>query len=291
MGQLNALINILLTIALIEMMISIGLGVTVSEVMRVAKDRRLVTQALVANYLLVPAATVGLLILFHAKPMVAAGFLIVAVCPGAPYAAPFTAIARGNVAAAVGLMVILAASSAIVAPILLGLLLPLLSGDQPLNIDALKLVTTLMVTQLLPLAAGIAVRERRALLASKLLKPAGRIAALLNGLVILLILVAQFRSLAEIRLMAFVGMFCLLIASVGAGWLLGGSGLESQKAMSITTAVRNVGVALVIAAGSFPGTAAVTAALAYGLFQTIGVALLAVASSRMTQPRAFPVNT
>ena len=39
--------------------------------------------------------------------------------------------------------------------------------------------------------------------------------------------------------------------------------------MAITTAVRNVGVALVIAGGNFPGTPAVTATTAYGLFQTL----------------------
>ena len=44
--------------------------------------------------------------------------------------------------------------------------------------------------------------------------------------------------------------------------------------MTTTTAVRNVGVSLVIATGSFPGSPAVTAALAYAVFQTIVLALL-----------------
>jgi BASS family bile acid:Na+ symporter len=37
--------------------------------------------------------------------MVAAGFVVLAVCPGAPYGPPFTAIAKGSVAVAVGLIV------------------------------------------------------------------------------------------------------------------------------------------------------------------------------------------
>src|SRR5262245_10023815 len=115
---MDQLINVVVTITLIEMMAAIGLSVTFADLARVAKDWRLVVRAATANYVCVPAATVALLYLFHASPMVAAGFLILAVCPGAPYGPPFAAIAKGDVAVAVGLMVLLAGSSAIIAPVL-----------------------------------------------------------------------------------------------------------------------------------------------------------------------------
>jgi BASS family bile acid:Na+ symporter len=50
--------------------------------------------------------------------------------------------------------------------------------------------------------------------------------------------------------------------------------------MALTTSLRNVGVGLVIAAGNFAGTAAVTATLAYGIFEIIGSLLLALAWGR-----------
>jgi bile acid:Na+ symporter, BASS family len=87
--QLNQLINIVASITLFEMMVAIGLGVTVADVLRVATDWRLVAKASLASYVLVPAAAVGLLVFFQADPYVAAGFLICAVCPGAPYGPPF----------------------------------------------------------------------------------------------------------------------------------------------------------------------------------------------------------
>jgi BASS family bile acid:Na+ symporter len=82
--QLNQLINILASITLFEMMVGIGLGVTFAELLRVATDWRLVSKAALASYVCVPAAASGLLIVFQADPFVAAGFLICAVCPGAP---------------------------------------------------------------------------------------------------------------------------------------------------------------------------------------------------------------
>src|SRR4029077_15653001 len=117
-------------ITLIEMMIAVGLGVSFAELAGTARNWRLSMKAALANYVCVPAVTVGLLLLFHpADATVPVGFLILAVCPGAPFGPGCTALARGNVAASVGLMVLLAASSAIVAPLLLQFLLPFVSGS------------------------------------------------------------------------------------------------------------------------------------------------------------------
>jgi BASS family bile acid:Na+ symporter len=277
---MDQLINLLVTITLIEMMVAIGLGVTFVDLAGVAGNWRLVAQAALANYVCVPAAAVGLLLLFGAHPMVAAGFLILAACPGAPFGPPFTAIAKGNVAVSVGLMVILAGSSAILAPILLQFLLPLLSESESLAVDGTRIAGTLLVTQLVPLGLGVAVREWRPLLADRLKGPANQLSKVLNLAAIGLILVVQFHLLTEIRLRAFFGMLALLIASWAAGWVLGGPGTGNRKAMTLTTSLRNVGVGLVIATGTFAGTPAVTATLVYGLFEVVGSLLLALAWAR-----------
>src|SRR5262245_20252175 len=143
---LEQVTNALVTVTLIEMMIATGLGVTLGDLGSVARDLRLIGRAVLANYVLVPAATVALLFLYDANPMVAAGFLILAVCPGAPFGPPFTSVAKGNVTVAVGLMVLLAGSSALLAPLLLALLLPLF-GDEPITVDAGKILVTLLITQ------------------------------------------------------------------------------------------------------------------------------------------------
>ena len=157
--SIDQLINVLVTITLIEMMVAAGLGVTFADLAGIAGNWNLLGRAALANYVCVPAATVALLLLFDPHPMVAAGFLTLAVCPGAPYGPPFTAIARGNLTVGVGLMVILAGSSAILAPLLLHYLLPLVSGNEPLTVDASKIVSVLLVTQLVPLCIGVAGRH------------------------------------------------------------------------------------------------------------------------------------
>ena len=52
---------------------AIGLGVTFRALLDVARNLRLVTRAALANYIVVPATALGLLLLFDAHPTVAAG--------------------------------------------------------------------------------------------------------------------------------------------------------------------------------------------------------------------------
>jgi BASS family bile acid:Na+ symporter len=274
--SLDRLINILVTITLVEMMMLIGFRATFAELVHTARNWRLVARAVAANYLFVPAATVALLVLFEAAPMVAAGFLILAVCPGAPYGPPLAGIARANVPAAVGLMVILAGSSAIVSPALLHLLLPWVSGGEAPRIDLMGMLAVLLSTQLLPLLLGLLVKHWRPQLADRLLGPFELVSKVLNLSAVALILGTQFRILTEIRPKAFAGMLILLVASVVIGWLAGGSGRDNRRTMALTTSLRNVGVGLVIATGNFAGTPAVSAALAYGIVEVLGSLLVAL---------------
>jgi BASS family bile acid:Na+ symporter len=272
---IDQIIRWLALVTLIEMMVAIGLSVTTNDVVLVARDWRLIARAGLANYVIVPAATVGLLLLFRAPALVAVGFLIPAVCPGAPYGPPLTGMAKGNAPQSVGLMVILAGSSAVLAPFLLGFLLPMIAGDEPLRVDALRMVQSLVVSQFLPLCVGLYLAQRHPRLAQRLRNPLARLSTLLNLALLSIILVVQFRMLSEIRVAAYFGMFALVATAFLAGWLLGGPRPENRKSLSITTSIRNVGVSLVLVTASFPATAAVTAATAFGLFQTLLMALVA----------------
>jgi BASS family bile acid:Na+ symporter len=223
-----------------------------------------------AQHGLVPLATVGLLYAFGANPMVSAGFLILAVCPGAPVGPPFTAIARGSVSCAIGLMVILAGVSAILAPVLLTVLLGRLSPDGELHIDYLAIVRTLVLSQLLPLGIGLAIHQWTLRWAQRMCKPIAMLANLFLIAGVGLILITQYESLSAVRLRGWVGMLLLLTASLLIGWFCGGPAQATRKALALTTAVRNVAVGLVIVSTNFAGTPAVTAVVAYALVSILG---------------------
>ena len=282
--NMDAIINLLASIALFVMMVTVGIGVNFGDVLRVARNWRLSLRAAIANYLFVPLFAVGLLLYFHPRAMVAVGFLVAIVCPGAPFGPPLTAIAKGKVITAVGLMTVLAGSSAIIAPLLLRLLLPMISVPSGLLLHPRHVVKVLMLSQFLPLCLGLMLRRFRLEWTLRWKNAFTRISTLLNVGLLVLVLVVQFNMLRQIRITGYLGMLALVLSTLIVGWVMGGPDRRERKTMAIVTSARNVGVALVIVAGSFPGTAAVTAAIAFALFQIVLVLLIAAAWGRASSP-------
>jgi BASS family bile acid:Na+ symporter len=277
------MIALLNATALATMMLSMGLQVKFEEVLASAGRTRLLSLALIANYMLVPAATIGLLFVFQANPLVSAGFLILAVCPGAPLGPPITAVAKGDVAWAVGIMLILSGLSALLSPALLAMLLARIAPATELSINYRSIVQTLLFIQILPLAVGLCTHYAAPRLTRRIAKPVGLLSNVLLLALIGLIVAAQYETLSEIRLRGWMGMSLLLLASLGIGWVCGGPGLATRKAMAITTVVRNAAVGLVIATNNFAGTLVVTAVVAYSLISTIGALGVAVLLGKGTE--------
>jgi bile acid:Na+ symporter, BASS family len=273
---LDRLISVLVAVTLIEMMLATGLGVRLADVIRVARNGPQLLVAGLTNYVAVPAAAVVMILLVGADPPSAIGILLLAVCPGAPYGPPLTALARGTTATAVGLMVILAGSSVVMAPLLLFFLLPLTTGAAGPQVHALGMFEAIMVTQLLPLCCGLAISHRRPDLARRWLGPAVAAGKVLNAATLALILTSQFPKLLDARPGGIVGMLGLLSFSLAAGWSVGGRLSGDRNAMALTTSIRNVGLGLVIASSTFAGTPAVTTVVIYGLLQLFGAFLLAL---------------
>jgi len=266
---LPQLVNLLTVVGLIAIMLSMGFKVTIPELAASIQKPRQIVAGLVVNFVLMPATTIGLLFLFAPDPLVSTGFVILAVCAGAPVGPPFAAVAKGDVPYATGLMALLAGFSAVLSPILLGVLLPrLISGDGELRIDYFAIVRTLLLSQMLPLAVGLGLHCWSPKLISRIAKPTGQAANVLLLVVVAIILVQQYESLALIRLRGWFGMLLLLALSLAMGWICGGPGLDTRKSLAVTTSTRNAAVALVIVSANFADTPAVTAVVAYALFST-----------------------
>ncbi len=286
--SLDYMIGPLVAVTLIELMVTTGLGVRFADVMDAARNWRLVARAGLANYVGVPATAVLLLLLLDPDPMVSAGVLILAVCPGAPYGPPLTAIAGGTTAISVGLMVILAGSSVFVAPAVLSLLLHFTSDGGKLHVDAIGMLGLMLATQLLPLCCGLAVNQWRPDLAARWLRPAIAISKVLNAATLAVILASQFPRLLSVRFIGIVGMLVLLVVSLLIGWFSGGKRDKDRRAVALTTAIRNFGLGVEITAGAFAGTSAVTAVLAYGLVQLLGSFAMALWWRRGLSRAAVP---
>lgn len=289
--RVDVIINLLATTGLFCMMVMVGTMLTLTELWSVLRDWRLAIRVGIANYLLAPAAAMWLLSLLQPKPMVAVGFLVAVVCPGAPFSPVLVAMARGEVAAATATMAMLAGSSIIFAPLILRFLLPAVVGHSDLAINPMSFVSVLILSQFLPLSIGLGLRRMKPLLAQRIRVPLNRAALLLNLGLVILIFIVQFKLLRQIHLVGYLGMAAMVGFTLLAGWLAGGSKNRQPRTMAITTAARNVGLALVIVASSFPGTAAVSAATVFALFQIAAVVLAAVTWRQFSSSTQLACNT
>jgi BASS family bile acid:Na+ symporter len=278
----SKLIAILNATALVTMMLSMGLRVSGEELLASARPARRLVLGVIANYALVPMITLALLHVFGADPIVSVGFLILASCPGAPVGPPITAVARGNVPFAVGMMLVLAGLSAPVTPALLGVLLPWVAPETDLQVNYPGIVRILLITQLLPLALGMVFHHAAPGSARLVDRPVGLLANALLLALVGAIIATQYGMLAAIRPRGWLGMGLLLMASLGLGWSCGGPDLASRKALATTTATRNLAVGLVIAGRDFSGTPAVTAVVAYGLVSILGALAFALLLGRLS---------
>lgn len=263
------MINVLNIAALMAIMLAMGLKVTSNQLLQVAKDRALVGRAMVANFVIVPVVTYVLLRFLNTESTVSAGFLVLAVCPGAPIGPLLTDVAKGSVSTAVGLMLILACLSSAISPVLLIIFFDQLFPHSSFRVDTLGILKTLLIVQVFPLAAGLVLRKCAPSFAVRIAGLVDKLSKILLVIVLTALIATQYRALSLLRFQGCAGMLLLFLTSLATGWFCAREDRSIQKALSLLTATRNAGVALIIVMTAFPGTAAAPAVVVYTLFSTV----------------------
>jgi len=283
---MDHVLNVVALITLGEMMFYVGLSASVPDFVKTLRDAKVVAKGILANYVLVPALTLGFILVIRPHPLVGVGILLLGVCPAGPYGPPYAAIAKANVGQAAGLMIVLAGLAPLLSPVLLHALTPLVSGGQTVHVNVLNVVQTLLIGQVLPLLTGLIVNHRWPQRAATWVKPAGQLTKLLNLIFLALVFYTQFESLLKVPMFGFIGLVLLTISSVAVGWLLGGPDRAGRKGLALTTGVRNNGLGVAIATGSFAGTPAIATAAVFGVIGFISTLVVAVVWGKLAKASA-----
>lgn len=263
---MNTIGNLLLQIGIVVVMFSMGLQVTGGQLAAALRRRRLMGQALVANLIVLPLAALALSRLVAMPDAVAAGFLIASIAPGASLSPKLTEIARADISFAVSLLFVLATLSVVATPLLAGLLLP---NNPSLQFEPLKIIRILIIFQLIPLLAALAIHRWRPGLAGRLRRPSILLANILFAVIVAFYLIRDFPALRTLPPATLPAMVAMTFVSLGAGWYLGGPDRATRQALAFGTSVEFTGLALLITSLSFPGTAANITVVAFGLVMIV----------------------
>jgi len=136
--------------------LGVGLSLTVGQIVTPLRNPRLIVLALLANFVLTPLAALALWRVLGLHEPLGVGLLLCGLAAGAPFLLKLAEFARGDMAFAVGLMVLLMVLTVGYVPLVLPLLL---TGTA---VNPAKIAQSLVVLMLIPLATGLTVRARKA---------------------------------------------------------------------------------------------------------------------------------
>jgi BASS family bile acid:Na+ symporter len=227
-------------------MLAMGLGLTVSQIIAPLRNVRLVVLSLLANFVLMPLGAVALAALLRLDQPLGVGLLLLGTAAGAPFLPKLAQIAKGNLAFAVGLMVLLMIITVGYLPLVLPVLLP------GVSVNPAQIACSLFLLMLLPLAGALALN-------AKCPAAAARVKPLLDGtsnlsimLVIVLLTVLNVNHvLAVFGTRAILAGLVFMVLGYGVGWLLGGPAADTRPVLGLGTAQRNIIAALVVGSQSF----------------------------------------
>ena len=246
MELMQKAISVATLIFVLSSMLATGLGLTVSEIITPLRNVRLVVLSLLANFVLMPLAAVALAALFRLDEPLGVGLLLLGTAAGAPFLPKLAQIAKGNLAFAVGLMVLLMVVTVGYLPLVLPLLLP------GVSVNPAKIARSLFLLMLLPLAGALAVKARFAVVAARTKPVLDRVSNLSLILLVLLITAANINNvLAVFGTRGILAGLLFIAVGFGIGWLLGGPGMDTRRVLALGTAQRNIAAALVVGGQSF----------------------------------------
>jgi BASS family bile acid:Na+ symporter len=243
---LETLAMLSVLVFVISSMFSMGLSLSIKQILEPLKNTRLVILALLANFVLVPLVAYLITLVLPLDQSAEIGLILLSTAAGAPFLPKLVEVAKGNIAFSVGLMVLLM----VVTIVYLPLVLPLLLGD--VEVNPWDIARSLIIMMLIPLAIGLLIRARYEDSAAKM-QPTFAMAANIGILVLgVLGLVLNFDSM--IALVGSWGILAAVIFIVVAlliGYLLGGSDPGIKSVMGLGSGQRNIAAALVVAGQNF----------------------------------------
>jgi BASS family bile acid:Na+ symporter len=246
MELLQKATSVAMLIFVLSSMLAMGLGLTVSQIITPLRHARLVVLSLLANFVVMPLAALALAALLRLDQPLGVGLLLLGTAAGAPFLPKLAQIAEGNLAFAVGLMVLLMVVTVGYLPLVLPVLLP------GVSVNPAKIARSLFLLMLLPLAGALAVKARFAVAAARTKPVLDRVSNLSLILLVVLITAANINNvLAVFGTRGILAGLLFIAVGFGMGWLLGGPGMDTRRVLALGTAQRNIAAALVVGSQSF----------------------------------------
>jgi BASS family bile acid:Na+ symporter len=276
MEILSKIIPFAMLTFVLSSMLSMGLSLTVRQILAPLRNYRLIVLALLANFVLMPFAALGIAKLLQLDEPLGIALLLLGIASGAPFLPLLARISKGNLAFSVGLMVLLMVVTVAYMPLVLPLFL------EGVSVDPMKIGRSLVFLMMLPLAIGLVVKARRSGLAAKVQPSFGRV----------LLLIANFKNVLSLYgTRGVLASILFIAAGSGIGWLFGGSQSDTRGVMALGTAQRNIAAALVVGGQNFSDPNVIVMVVVVAIVGLLMLMPLAKYLAKFSQPTSAGDNS
>jgi len=260
-------------IFLFTVMVAMGLSLTVDNLLEVVRKPKAISVGLCAQLLFLPALAISYGFLFDSPPVIAAGAIILAACPGGITSNAYVFASRADVALSIGLTTVASFITVFSVPFLTLFALNLHMDQSTIpDLPAGDMMRTLAQLTIVPVALGMTFRRFRPDAALRLIEPL-RIATLIALIVIVVIgTVTAWDTIVANALTAGILMTAINVTAMTVGYGLGKlMRLPFTQVASITfeVGVQNLSLALFVAFTFLKSPELAIATLVYALVMKI----------------------
>jgi BASS family bile acid:Na+ symporter len=249
-----------------------GLQATRDDLLFLVRRPGILVRSLVAMFLVMPLFALLVTRIFEFHPAVKIALGALAISPVPPLLPRREVKAGGHGSYGLGLMATAALLSIVFVPLALNLLGRL--QGVPLTISSGAVARVVMISILLPLAAGMGFHALAPSLGERIARPVGLIATGLLAVAAIAILVGALPVALSLVGNGTLFVFVAFVAfGLAVGHYLGGPSDEERVVLALSTACRHPALALAIAGATFPDEKRVVGAIVLYLLLSLIVAI------------------
>ena len=246
MEVLSRAIPVTVLVFVVSSMLGVGLALTVNQILAPLRNLRVVSLALLGNFVLMPLGAFVIARFLRLDEPLGVALLLLGTAAGAPFLPLLARISKGNLAYAVGLMVLLMVVTVAYMPLVLPLLL------EGVSVDPLKIARSLVLLMLVPLAIGLLVKARLSGVAASTQPFLNKLSTLSLAVLIVLLLITNAQNVVNLfGTRGILASILFIVVGCGVGWVLGGPGADMKSVSSLGTAQRNIAASLVVGGQNF----------------------------------------
>ena len=263
----------ILPIALAFIMLTLGLGLTTQDFLRVAKQPKDFFIGILSQVFLLPIVAFILIKIWPVDAGIAIGLMIIAAAPGGVTSNILTSFAKGDVALSISLTAIISLLSVITVPFIIFTSLELLDFNMiNKNISLLSMALQMFLIVTVPTLLGMVIRKFAANLTIKFEPLAKKISLLLFIIVLMGAIFSEKENIVKYfsdagLITLFLNLLMMVIAFYLAQFF--GTGSKQKKTIAIECGLQNGTLAIFVGTILFGGGPFIIPAATYSLIMFV----------------------